>query len=201
VASFPSIFAWSAAALVALSYHARTQELGGPIDLERLRGVPGLVIEDGTQGSNTTIIRKGGVEIHQTLSGGQMQTFGVDKSGQGAVLCTWQILITMRAVIDACYAKDYAELRRSIDEDIGKINTFISQNNLTPITQREIDLLEASRSKKLGDEWGSSPSESCSTDPMLSMIKAMAELGRAESMKRLEEFLGTPRPPVTNPCL
>lgn len=195
------MFAWSAAALVALSHHAQAQELGGPIDLEQLRGMPGLVIEDGAQGSNTTIIRKGGVEIRQTFSNGQTQTFGVDNSGQGAILCTWQILITMRAVIDACYAKDYVDLRRDLDEDIGKINTFISQNNLTPITKPEVDRQEATRSKTLGDEWSRAPSESCSNKPMLSMIKGLADLGRTERMKRLDEFLGTPRPPVTNPCL
>ncbi|AYG60056.1 hypothetical protein CCGE525_15485 [Rhizobium jaguaris] len=201
-----AVFAVTLPSLIFSVHAMHAEQLGAPIDADSLRGTPGVEVESTGDGDARIItIRKGGVEIRQEIVNGEIQSFGIDNSGEGAVLCAWEMNISMSVAVDACYASKFAGVRQNLNSQISQINDFISKNNLTPISRAEVEAVEKVHAGKARAEWArysrKQLREACSHYPLLPLVQQMSGMKQTDKQEALDRLLRTPRPPVMNPCL
>jgi hypothetical protein len=122
--------------------------------------------------------------------------FEQDKSGAGAVLCSWSIYLSVQAATAAC-----ALPRRPVDDEIDKaivaIDEFILANSsLHPTRDMLEDFKRRSVESQLGGLRRVGLQKFCETD--LEMFRRPSPEQMQTQVKRL---LAVPREPVMNPCL
>jgi len=132
-----------------------------------------------------------GVETFRSGDG----TVKVDRTGKGAVLCTWGILEAARTAERECFRDDDKAVEAELDRSISRIDAFIIHNSVRPVTPAA---LEAERLR--GIQALHASGNICKSD-----AGKMYEAIRAGGASRLEasttDLLSIPREPVINPCL
>lgn len=123
--------------------------------------------------------------------------FEADKSGKGAVLCTWSLYLSTRNLAAAC-GLPRAPTDDALDRAIAEIDDFILANSsLRPDRtalerfKRDAADSELARARQSGLD------NACSND----MVKFLRSLPPAKIEASVKELLATPREPVMNPCL
>jgi hypothetical protein len=163
----------------------------------RLRALPGASVSQSTdtRGRALEEVRlPSGVVFMKTEQG----IVGIDLSGRGAVLCHWQIYITMLGTLDNCPASDEPPLKADLTDAIERINGFIVANSLDPVTREQVDeAVMQRRAASHANPWWTSPppdiGRACRSEELAEKLRSV----RAET----DKLLGLPRPPVLNPCL
>lgn len=110
---------------------------GQPLDLDAIARQPGTEII--RQGDKVEI-RRSGVTVFVDKNG----ELSVDRSGT-AVLCYWNIAIATKISADLCYPGEFAELSRTLGEQIAAMNDFIVANSLRPVTKESLEKSIADR--------------------------------------------------------
>jgi hypothetical protein len=82
---------------------------------------------------------RGGASIQRFRSGGHVETLGIDRSGHGAVRCSWQIFIEMRQGLNICAPGQTSPVRAELDRSIVATNAFIVRNSPTSVTLAEVE--------------------------------------------------------------
>jgi hypothetical protein len=116
-----------------------------------------------------------------------------DKSGAGAVLCSWVILMSFQAQAAAC-ALPRQPIDDAMDEAIVAIDEFILANSSLHPTRNMIESFKRDWSQRAR----SGPSY-CE-DPELARLRSDNE-EPARIRTRVKALLAIPREPVGNPCL
>jgi len=146
-------------------------------------------------------LERGGASIQRFRSGGEAIERGTDRSGHGAVLCVWQVFITIRHSVAAC-APDRADLLAELDRSIAATNGFIVANSPGPVTLSAVEarahaiddqaiagfakLAPAARAKACAADWAT---------------QIAARLTPVAVRGWTDDLLSVPRLPVMDPCL
>jgi hypothetical protein len=161
---------------------------------------PDATVTDGPDiingGEERRIALKSGVEFILQRQDGQVTAAGLDKTGQGAVLCTWQMFIGTKIYLDTCSPKREPDLEADLDSAIDQINDFIVENSIQPTSKDELLKAIEQRRKEfapVGD------GKKCPTLAPLAI--ALKALSRADRQAIVTKTLSIKRPPVLNPCL
>jgi uncharacterized protein YodC (DUF2158 family) len=170
--------------------------LAQPFDLEAIAKQPGTEVSKRTEnGGEVVEIRRGGVTV--TVKDGKQS--GFDNSGHGAVLCTWELMVSAKAAADVCFPGEFADVASLLQEEIEMFNDFIAANSLRPVTKDDLKAGIAQRASRM-----KAGSDACLNprrhflEPLTEQLRATS---RAEVKKKFDEALAVPRPPVLNPCL
>lgn len=128
-----------------------------------------------------------------------------DRSGHGAVLCTWQILVTVQSATKAC---NWVHLPAddAIDTAIAEMDRFIIENMPTPTTQ---EMLEDGKRRQSEMVWAGPPEQvkqMCAVGEDMDTTGAFAwrirqQVDPESFIAGIRESLSVPREPVMNPCL
>jgi len=144
-----------------------------------------------------------GVAFYLERHGDKITSFEVDTSGHGAVRCSWEIYVAVRIHIDVCSPGEDPNLEADLDDALDRINDFIAENSLVPITKSQLMDAIGQRKQRAkiamlrqGDQ-----RKQCEADGPASLIKAMKSTPRDKWVSSLNDLLSVKRPPVMNPCL
>ena len=141
---------------------------------------------------------EGGVVYKELKEGGLIS---YDTSGHGAVLCTYEILLTYKKGMDACSVKD-KKIHAELDKQIDRIQDFIVKNSVVPATKDE--LIQSAAQAEFGYK---QRVENMSDEEYQKNCVEMGPKNLQEIVfnkefdQELEELLSVPRPPAFNPCL
>lgn len=128
-----------------------------------------------------------------------------DTSGHGAVLCIWEIYISVRAGLDICTPGEHKDLRDDLSDGITAMNRFIVANNIPPVSSAQVNAAVAARDKRYHDEAAKlAPDkihEQCTSDETTRLIGAFEQESRDQRRRRIADLLSVPRQPLMNPCL
>lgn len=176
------------------------------LDLKKLASQPGTEITESVEGDVHTVeIRRAGVTVILTTRGDKTDVFGIDHSGHGAVMCLWTMAVELRNGMDACFPGQFAELRNDLSVQIAALNDFIARNSLTPTTPQDLERRVAAKERAYGERVAQIPRDelikSCPHGDVAQMIRSAATVPREERMRRFQDVISVPRPPVMNPCL
>jgi hypothetical protein len=116
-----------------------------------------------------------------------------DKSGAGAVLCSWLILMSFQAQAAAC-SLPRQPIDDAMDEAIVAIDEFILANSSLHPTRNMIESFKRDWSQR-----ARSGSQYCE-DPELHRNRSDSE-EPARIRERVKALLAVPREPVAEPCL
>ena len=145
---------------------------------------------------------RGGASIQRFRSGGHVETLGIDRSGHGAVLCTWQFFIAMRQGLNTCAPGQSSPIRDELDRSIAAANAFIVKNRPRTVTLAEIEARVRALNAQADAGYASLAPEArakaCATSWA---AQAAARLTPAELRHETDDLLSVPRLPVMNPCL
>lgn len=118
-----------------------------------------------------------------------------DNSGKGAILCTWSIFETIRAVGQECYKGQDTAFQAELDRSMERIDEFIIKNSKHPVTRAEIEAERAQNLQKLRSGWymciGYGPR----------MYEDLRKKGPETLNVQTTNLLSIPREPVMNPCM
>jgi hypothetical protein len=192
--------------IVAVSVQAQSDERNTP-EVDAFAAQPGAEVIKRKEGDREIVeVLRGGVIIRQDRRGNKLTVTGTDNTGHGAVLCAWEISISMRDTLDACFPSEYAEVRSDLNDAIAAMNKFIVANSLTPTSLADVEAAVAAR-RNPDMHTGASPI----TPKQLARERQSGELGRflsgvlktthEERVNSVSDLLSVPRPPVMNPCL
>jgi predicted transcriptional regulator len=162
----------------------------------RLRAIPGASATETTDAGghvSEEVRLPSGVLFMKTEQG----IVGIDQSGRGAVLCLWQIFIAILGTLDNCPAGEEPLLKNELTDAIDRINKFIVENSLDPVTREQVDqaVIQQRAASRAKPRW-IPPSEigrACRSEEVAEKLRSV----RAET----DKLLGLSRPPVLNPCL
>jgi len=169
---------------------------------------PDAKVTDGVnqKGDETRRIElSSGVVFSLTRQGDRITAFSSDLSGHGAVLCTWAIYVEVRAHIEACSPGEDPDFEARLDDAIDKINGFIVESSLEPVTKPQ--LMDAIQQRKLQTKRAMSGQSQedqrkrCEADGASSMVKSLKSMPHNAWVAGLTKLLSVKRPPVMNPCL
>ena len=119
---------------------------------------------------------------------------GSDSTGKGAVVCAWRIYVGAQQVGEKCFPGKDAAFKSELTQSIGRIETFIIENNSTPVTQAQLE------ANKQGQRRSNERFDICSGDGS-AMYQMMRDGGPAALRTSVDELLSIPREPVADPCL
>lgn len=143
-------------------------------------------------GSEDTVVKlPSGVVFRSVRRNGKTQTVGADHSGHGAVLCSWEIYVTLAAALEICPEYRNESLKTSLTSAVDKINDFIVANSMAPVSKAELE--KSAISKREG--------RLCQSRGVAAMLKSAGSVPHDELMSGVADLLSVPRPPVMNPCL
>jgi hypothetical protein len=132
----------------------------------------------------------------------------VDRSGKGAVLCLWHILLHAQAVVEKC-GWERLPVDDAIDRAIIATDAFIIVNSSSPVTQDDLAAAKARISAEaIGEMSSPIPSEAwvCSVREGQytpgTLAQAMREDFTAQELDAwAADALSVPREPVLDPCM
>jgi hypothetical protein len=187
---FAAIFVSSLA--VCLASYAPTAGQG--VNLETIGAQPGAqttttVNKDGSE--DTVVKFPNGVVFRSVGRNGETRIFGADHSGHGAVLCSWEIYVTLAAALEICPRYRNESLRASLASAVDRINDFIVANSLFPVAKTELEKRAASKREV----------RLCRSRGVAGMLKSVGSVSHDKLMSGVADLLSVPRPPVMNPCL
>jgi hypothetical protein len=130
-----------------------------------------------------------------------MSWLGVDHTGHGAVLCSWGIYTSLRGILQVCSPGNDAQ-RTALDAAIDRINDFIIENSLTPVSKADLEkTIQITEQGAIHAMTGASDDETknkCMADSFFTWLKSV----RPEQLDRgVTDLLSVKRPPVQIPCL
>lgn len=146
-----------------------------------------------------------GVSFFLERHGDKITSFELDTSGHGAVRCSWEIYVAMRAHIEVCSPGEDANLEADLDDALDRVNDFIVENSLMPITKPQLmDAIEQRKQQAkiamLRQSQGDQRKQ-CEADGIVSFTKTMKSTPRDKWVSSLNDLLSIKRPPVMNRCL
>jgi hypothetical protein len=121
--------------------------------------------------------------------------FEQDKSGAGAVLCSWALYLSIQAQTAAC-ALPRQPTDDAIDQAITAIDDFILANSSLHPTRAALEAFKREATARDRDQVSRQP-QFC-TRPDLERFRSMKPERVKASVRAL---LAVPREPVMNPCL
>ncbi|MEM6622595.1 MAG: hypothetical protein AAF674_10230 [Pseudomonadota bacterium] len=188
-----------------------TQGLAQPVQADErlwgdrydvLVGQPGVEVtlgqtENGTRQRGFSL--PGGVTLSQTDGVG---TMGMDRSGKGALLCTWEIYLMIRLALDHCQGLEMPQHAAALNAGLARMERFIVANSygfwteaaIAARRQRRIDRLLAA--KPAGAE-----RVDCSRGDMKDLATRLTVVPPDQMSTELDAAMAIPRFPVMNPCL
>jgi len=167
------------------------------LDEPRAEIIPGT----SSEGTERRYIRlKSGIVIDQIRKGTDVSSHPWDTSGLGAVMCTWETYVEVKAGLSACQTEKYADVLKDLDQALDMINDFVVANSLSPVAKSQ---LEADIEERTKHALESQPSNSACPHQELVILFAdrLIAMPADEFWKSVEKMLSVPRPPVMNPCL
>jgi hypothetical protein len=124
--------------------------------------------------------------------------FEFDKSGAGAVLCTWGLFLSIQAATAECRL-ERRPVDGAIDEAILAIDDFIVANSsLRPTREMLAEFKRRAASQRPRDKNGMPVS--CS-GPGARDLDRFRSVSPEQIRSSLKALLAVPREPVMNPCL
>jgi hypothetical protein len=144
-----------------------------------------------------------GVSFYLERHGDKITSWDGDTSGHGAVRCAWEIYVAVRVHIDACSPDEDPNLEADLDDALDRVNDFIAENSLVPITKQQlVDAIEQRKQQAIGMLRRSQGDqrEQCEADGAAPLVKAMKSTPRDKWVSTLNDLLSVKRPPVMNPC-
>jgi hypothetical protein len=152
-----------------------------------------------------TIELSSGVRFDLERHGDRITYVDGDISGHGAVRCSWEIYVAIRAHIDACSPGEDPDLEAGLDETLDRINDFIVENSLVPTTKSQLAeaIAQHKQQAKLALLGKSQEDQrkQCEADGIAPFIKSMNSTPRDKLKSGVNDLLSVKRPPVMNPCL
>lgn len=166
---------------------------------------PGVTLSTRTQddGSEDRYFKlPGGVEIIETRTAGKVSSIGVDNSGHGAVLCSWELYIGLSALVEICPALHTKTTRTRYLDALPRINRFIHDNMLEPVPLEQVEDAAAERRKAAIGLYESYPDPNafCSGSEYAKFVEAFGELPDEDFRAAVDKLLSVPRLPVKGPC-
>lgn len=118
----------------------------------------------------------------------------VDRTGKGAVLCSWSLLVVAQEVGKRCFPGQDEALQAELEISIKKTEAFIQENSSSrpkpsDIAARKAAMVREARGQAL-----------CTADPA-QLYRGFKDNGVDALRASTEEMLSTPREPVMNPCV
>ncbi len=202
---YPAVLSVLLATLVTcLSASAQEGPWGDPYDalLER----PDVTVVYSTEDDGRKVrkfLTPGGVEIRQSRLNGNIDTFTSDTSKNGAVVCAWWIVLSLRASMDACPKLGNDELKSDFDRAIARINRFIHKNALEPTSLEQVET-DAVKYRARTYNSSQSPEDReriCRNPDRARLITVITEGPPNGFNGWVDNLLAVPRLPVANPCL
>lgn len=117
----------------------------------------------------------------------------VDRSGKGAVLCTWSLLVTAQEVGRRCFSDQDESFQEELEASINKIEVFIQQNSSSRPSASDIAARKAAMVRRTGGAV-------CSAD-LVRLYRSFRDRGADALRASTDDMLSTPREPVMNPCV
>lgn len=138
---------------------------------------------------------------------GQAGTVGIDRSGKGAVLCMWQVLVTAQMTREPC-GLSRQQIDDAIDIGVAKIDAFIIKYaKRSPTTAESLAAHKASLVQGQLDALSKDPEARADICMAANGFHAMpawpaeARILAAKAMRnKVNDLLSVPREPVMNPC-
>lgn len=128
---------------------------------------------------------KGGVEISSN-------GVSIDKSGLGAVQCSWDLLIGYQQKLEDCTAYHTYDSLKAVDKAIQKTNQFMVDNSIFPITMEDMQQVTDHRKAQHVAKYECNKEE----------IDMLNKLFMSTDFERNVELnLSVPRPAVMEPCV
>ena len=156
-------------------------------------------------GATRRIDLSSGVSFFLERHGDQVASTGVDNSGAGAVQCSWEIYVGVQSYTEACQPGEDRSFEADLDEAIDRINDFIVENSLVPVSKSELQDAPRQREKhvKQMTRWQSDDDHRklCEANPIRPMSVALRSASHDSRVSILNKPLSVKRPPVKNPCL
>jgi hypothetical protein len=146
-----------------------------------------------------------GVSFRLHRHGDKVTSVGNDHTGKGAVQCMWGIYISIRSYLKVCSGATDDALVTGLDTAIERINEFIIENSLIPVTRADLEgaiLLQEQRGAR---ELIGVPKEeiqrkcmAAQSSPAHSKLRSYI---KDDLDGKINNLLSVKRPPVMNPCL
>jgi hypothetical protein len=144
----------------------------------------------------------------QDAAGGNDFRHDADRSGKGAVLCLWHILLHTQAVVERC-GWERLPVDDAIDRAIIATDAFIIANSSSPVTQDDLAAAKARISAAaIGEMSSPAPSRSwvCSVQEGQYTPGTLAQAMREDFTSQeldlwIADALSVPREPVLDPCM
>ncbi len=199
-----------AACLVSLSLTAaHAEDWGTPYDKLFTKAgdrVKYSKAKDGTE--IREFLTQGGVQIRQERKGGKVYTSTFDMQ-HGAVLCFWEIAVTVRAALEVCEELNQPEMGDRLDTTIKKLNRFILNNALQKGTKAQLQAGIDARKRRFRQSQSAPETGrvSCAKtgEKSLAFFKSyltdVANKSEPEYQAGIDKLLSVPRIPSINPCL
>jgi hypothetical protein len=150
-----------------------------------------------------TIKLSSGVEYSLERHGDKISVLDGDISGHGPVQCFWEIYVTMRVHIGACSPGEDPKLEADLDGALDRINDFIVENSLVPITKPQLtDAILKRKQRALGQSQEDRRRQCDAEDAggFTGFVKrTMAD--RDKWIASVNDLLSVKRPPAMNPCM
>lgn len=188
-----------AAALAILPTRSEAEERSA--EYQAFAAQPGAELSQRTERDQEVhVARYRGVVLEERGRQGRVETLVTDRSGHGAVLCTWMVYISLRAQLSACSPGQHEELREDFDWAVGALNEFIAEND----PNREPLLSWQERAAVVDDRYQqqlrANPQVCRNPDAAIFVLSFLSQ-PREARRRWVTEHLSVPRPPASAPCL
>ncbi|MCP5081861.1 MAG: hypothetical protein GY948_09210 [Alphaproteobacteria bacterium] len=162
--------------------------------------------KDGTE--IREFLTQGGVQIRQERKDGKVRTSTFDMQ-HGAVLCFWEIAVTVRAALDVCEEMNRPEMAARLDTTIKKLNRFILNNALQKGTRVQMQSAVDARMRRFRHSQSAPETGrvSCAKNGQKALaffnsyLTDVANKSEHEYQAGIDRLLSVPRLPSMNPCL
>ncbi|MEM1163579.1 MAG: hypothetical protein AAGJ28_21820 [Pseudomonadota bacterium] len=195
--------------LLALLSHpqpAKTTPIWGT-ELDALVGQEGVTItynDSDPERQSRGFSLPGDVWIFEIKEPTRTYSISEDRSGKGAVICLYWIYTGIRDVIDACSDID-SELAEALDDANARIENFVLENSLLPVTDAQIMQGRAALKRRHFQSVGATETkrvQCLGTESGRSFAQMLTHYGsEAELKAEVDKLLSIPRHPVNGPCL
>jgi len=118
--------------------------------------------------------------------------YAVEDAEHGAVLCTWMIVVEMKATSEKCHASESPAIDAALADTLSDIHRFVAANSPTTVSEIQAQATQRIAQAKTEDI--------CSGDGE-QMYQAIRARGAPALRQSTARMLAVPRPPVMNPCL
>lgn len=162
--------------------------------------------KDGTE--IREFLTKGSVQIRQERKDGKVSTGTLDMQ-HGAVLCFWEIAVTVRAALQTCQETNRPKLAARLDTTIGKLNRFIVANALEKPTMAQMQSAIDARMDRFRQSQAAPQTGrvSCAKSGQKALaffnsyLTDVAKKSDEDYQAGIDKLLSVPRLPSMNPCL